>query len=34
MQTQSIINMQILKRFAAEGLDFAFPSQTIYSKKI
>ena len=33
MVTQSNINMQILKRFAAEGLDFAFPSQTIYTKK-
>ena len=34
METQSEMNLQILKRFAAEGLDFAFPSQTIYTKKI
>ena len=34
METQSAMNMEILRRFNAAGLDFAFPSQTIYSKKI
>ncbi len=29
--TQSSVNMQILERFNAEGLDFAFPTQTIYT---
>ena len=27
------INFEILKRFDAEGIDFAFPSQTLYVKK-
>jgi len=29
--TQSDVNMSILKKFAAEGLDFAFPTQTLYT---
>lgn len=29
--TQTSINSQILERFNAEGLDFAFPTQTIYT---
>jgi len=32
-QTQTEINMAILKRFNAEGLEFAFPTQTIYNIK-
>ena len=31
--TQSAINMEILKQFTSAGLDFAFPSQTIYTKE-
>jgi len=31
MGTQTSINMAILERFNAEGLDFAFPTQTIYT---
>ena len=31
--TQTSINMAILKRFNAEGLEMAFPSQTIYNKE-
>ncbi len=34
MNTQSEINLEILKRFNAEGLEFAFPTQTIYKKEI
>lgn len=32
--TQTEINMQILKQFNAEGLDFAYPTQTIYKKDV
>jgi len=28
------VNKQILKRFADAGLDFAYPTQTSYSKEI
>ena len=31
MQTQTDINLAILKRFNAEGLEMAFPTQTIYA---
>lgn len=31
--TQNIVNMDILKSFGERGLDFAFPSQTLYMKK-
>jgi len=31
--TMSTMNMAILKRFNENGLDFAFPSQTIYTKE-
>jgi len=34
LQTQTDINMAILKRFNAEGLDFAYPTQTIYKKEV
>lgn len=33
MQTQTEINLAILDRFTAEGLDMAFPTQTIYTHK-
>ena len=32
MGTKTIVNMEILERFNAEKLDFAFPSQTIYTQ--
>ncbi|TNE77174.1 MAG: mechanosensitive ion channel family protein [Bacteroidetes bacterium] len=32
LQTQTDINITILKRFNAEGLEFAYPTQTIYRK--
>ncbi|MCQ2958690.1 MAG: mechanosensitive ion channel family protein [Bacteroidales bacterium] len=31
-QTQSDVNMEILRRFNENGLEFAFPTQTIYTK--
>jgi MscS family membrane protein len=31
--TQTKFNLEILKRFNAEGLDFAFPTQTLYTVK-
>lgn len=33
LMTQSEMNMEILKRFNTEGLDFAFPTQTLYMEK-
>jgi MscS family membrane protein len=32
MATKTEVNMKILERFTEAGLDFAFPSQTIYTK--
>ena len=32
--TKTAINTDILKRFNAAGLEFAFPSQTIYTKSM
>jgi len=29
--TQTQVNLEILKRFNAEGLEFAFPTQTIFA---
>jgi MscS family membrane protein len=29
--TQTAINLEILKRFNTEGLEFAFPTQTLYT---
>ncbi len=29
--TENAVNMEILRRFTAEGLDFAFPTQTLYN---
>lgn len=31
LQVQTEVNMEILKRFNAEGLNFAFPTQTLYT---
>lgn len=33
LETQTEINLEILKQFNAEKLEFAFPTQTIYSEK-
>ncbi|MDA3838702.1 MAG: mechanosensitive ion channel family protein [Candidatus Delongbacteria bacterium] len=33
-ETQSKINLQILKQFNKNGLEFAFPTQTIYKKEL
>lgn len=33
LATQTDINMEILSRFTAEGLEFAFPTQTLYTKQ-
>lgn len=32
--TQTAINLDILKRFNSKGLEFAFPTQTIYKKEL
>jgi MscS family membrane protein len=32
--TQTAINMKILEEFAGAGLDFAFPTQTLYTKQL
>lgn len=34
LSAQSEINLEILKQFNAAGLDFAFPTQTIYKKEL
>ena len=34
LDTKTAINMDILERFNAAGLEFAFPSQTIYTKTL
>ena len=34
LNTQTLVNKEILKRFNAEKLDFAFPTQTILKKEI
>ena len=34
VSAQSEINLEILKLFNAEGLEFAFPTQTIYKKEL
>ncbi|RMD59242.1 mechanosensitive ion channel family protein [Candidatus Parcubacteria bacterium] len=33
MDTQQNINLEIMRRFAAEGIEFAYPTQTIYLNK-
>ena len=34
LNSQSTVNMDILKRFNAAGLEFAFPTKTIFKKDI
>lgn len=34
LDTQTAINIDILKRFNSKGLEFAFPTQTIYKKEL
>lgn len=34
LDTQTLVNKEILRRFNVEGLDFAFPTQMIYKKEI
>lgn len=34
LKTQTEVNLQILKRFNAEGLEFAFPTQTVFKKEM
>ena len=34
LNTQTLVNKEILKRFNKEGLEFAFPTQTIFKKEI
>ena len=34
LDTQTLVNKEILKRFNKEGLEFAFPTQTILKKDI
>jgi small-conductance mechanosensitive channel len=33
MDVQQAINLALLQRFGAEGIEFAFPTQTIYLEK-
>ena len=34
LDTQTLVNKEILRRFKKEGLEFAFPTQTIYKKEM
>ena len=34
LNTQTLVNKEVLKRFNEEGLEFAFPTQTIYKKEV
>jgi len=34
LDTQTVINLDILKRYNEKGLEFAFPTQTIYKKEL
>lgn len=34
LQTQTVMNLDILRRFTAEGLDMAFPTQTVLHQQI
>jgi MscS family membrane protein len=34
LNTQTLVNKEILRRFNKEGLEFAFPTQTIFKKEI
>ncbi len=31
METQTEVNMEVLRRFNVAGLEFAFPTQTLYT---
>jgi len=33
LETQSLVNLHILQKFNASGLNFAFPTQTVYVNK-
>ena len=33
MDTQQKVNLEVLRRFNAEGVEFAFPTQTLYVEK-
>ena len=33
LEAQTDINMEVLNRFNKEGLEFAFPTQTLYTKQ-
>jgi MscS family membrane protein len=32
--TQTAINLEVLKRFNAQGLEFAFPTQTVFHQEV
>ena len=34
LETQTLVNKEILRRFNKEGLEFAFPTQTIFKKEL
>lgn len=34
LDTQTLVNKEVLRRFNKEGLEFAFPTQTLYKKEI
>ncbi len=34
MDTQQAINLALFRRFAEEGIDFAYPTQVLYTKKV
>jgi MscS family membrane protein len=34
LDTQTLVNKEVLRRFNEEGLEFAFPTQTIFKKEI
>ena len=34
LDTQTLFNLEILKRYNAEGLEFAFPTQTVFKKEL
>jgi MscS family membrane protein len=34
LDTQTLVNKEVLRRFNKEGLEFAFPTQTVYKKEI
>jgi small-conductance mechanosensitive channel len=33
MDTQEAINIELFKRFAAEGIEFAYPTRTLHVKQ-